>query len=355
MELIHGGRRVATNDPDRTAPTLDHWVAALSFWLAGGMLLDAWAHHRAHHGTLLMETFFNPWHAVLYSGYMALAGFLVVTAWKNVARGAQWRRSLPTPYLLSLLGAGTFALAGLADMIGHTLLGVEFGLEAVISPTHILLALSAALIISGPFRAALTRPAGESPREWSSRLAVVISLGLTSSIFSSFSEYGNHLWSVLSDGQPFALHQALLYAGVLSILAQTGILTATVCLAVRIGNLWSGAFVLLYSINGATAVFLDNSYRFVPLVLLGGLAADLLRVWLRPSALHPRGLRWFAFAAAGIYTTLYLLIVMRTDGVGLSAYVATGAICTAGLTGLSLSYVVAPPEVLRARSPQHGF
>ena len=47
------------------------WVAvALAGWLIGGLHLDGWAHN--HHPE--MESFFTPWHGVLYSGFFALFG-----------------------------------------------------------------------------------------------------------------------------------------------------------------------------------------------------------------------------------------------------------------------------------------
>jgi len=43
---------------------------ALGTWLIVGAYVDAWAHHH-----LSFETFFTPWHALLYSGLAANAAF----------------------------------------------------------------------------------------------------------------------------------------------------------------------------------------------------------------------------------------------------------------------------------------
>jgi hypothetical protein len=49
------------------------WVmAGLGSWLIGGLYLDGWAHIHVP----ALETFFTPWHAVLYSGYLAGAATL---------------------------------------------------------------------------------------------------------------------------------------------------------------------------------------------------------------------------------------------------------------------------------------
>ncbi len=64
----------------------------------GGAFLDNWAH--AHIATL--DTFFTPWHGVLYSGYAACAAVLEV----------RWVRegSLPDGYGLSVAGCALFAV-----------------------------------------------------------------------------------------------------------------------------------------------------------------------------------------------------------------------------------------------------
>ncbi len=56
-------------------------------------------------------------------------------------------------YGLSLLGVSIFALGGVSDMIWHMLFGIEVNVDALLSPTHLLLAVGMALIVSGPLRA----------------------------------------------------------------------------------------------------------------------------------------------------------------------------------------------------------
>src|SRR5437868_7378550 len=108
------------------------WIVTVLFAiLIGGVYVDGWAHN---HGKV-DNTFFTPWHAVLYSGYGALAGVLLAALARNHATGLAWRVALPEGYRLSLLGALVFAVAGLGDMIWHTLFGIEVGTAALLSPT----------------------------------------------------------------------------------------------------------------------------------------------------------------------------------------------------------------------------
>ena len=130
------------------------WAAvALGSVFAGGVYLDGWAHN---HGKV-DNTFFTIWHAALYSGYALYAAFLVISLVRNHARGYEWQRALPAGYEASLLGAIVFAVGGVGDLIWHTIFGVETNTAALLSPTHLILALGLVLMVGGPLRAAWVR------------------------------------------------------------------------------------------------------------------------------------------------------------------------------------------------------
>ncbi len=60
--------------PVATSAFRDGAVALAGLALIGGLYLDGWAHiHRPG-----LETFFTPWHGVLYSGFLLLAAALVM-------------------------------------------------------------------------------------------------------------------------------------------------------------------------------------------------------------------------------------------------------------------------------------
>src|SRR6266540_947312 len=60
-------------------------TAVLGAWLVGGAFLDGWAHNTRPG----LETFFTPWHAVLYSGYAASAAWLCWSVRSHHRRPAQ--------------------------------------------------------------------------------------------------------------------------------------------------------------------------------------------------------------------------------------------------------------------------
>lgn len=109
------------------------------------MYLDGWAHTHE-----LPDTFFTPWHGVIYSGFLVAALFLLATFVR------QRKQSLPMPegYGLSLIGVGLFLMGGVADLIWHSYLGIEANLSAEYGTPHLVLAAAGILITTGPLRAA---------------------------------------------------------------------------------------------------------------------------------------------------------------------------------------------------------
>src|SRR5436853_7489652 len=95
---------------------LDWIVTALACWTVGGIFLDGWAHEHGKVDT----SFFTVWHALLYSGYLALTAVVVAALVLNHRAGYAWQKALPVGYNLSLVGVAIFGLGGLADMVWHT-------------------------------------------------------------------------------------------------------------------------------------------------------------------------------------------------------------------------------------------
>jgi len=120
-------------------------VAFFSTWFVVGLYLDGWAHTHQ-----LPDSFFTPWHAIIYSGVLGAALVLVGTAFLAWRNGAPWRQALPAGYRLSLLGAGLFLIIGVADFVWHSLFGIEADLAALYSPPDLVLAAAGALISGRP-------------------------------------------------------------------------------------------------------------------------------------------------------------------------------------------------------------
>jgi len=316
------------------------WIAtALSLIFLGGLYLDGWAHT---HGRV-DDTFFTPWHAVLYSGFFALAALLLGYAVWRIARGARWRDALPDGYGLSLVGVALWFVGGPFDMAWHSLFGFEANVEALLSPAHTVLALGAALMTSGPLRAALRRPAAR----WRDELPMLLSLTCVVSNVTFFTQIAHPLANLWAAG-PGRSSSDITELGIVSMLLTTVILTAPLLLLLRQGRLPFGAVTIMLGLNCvATGVLFDHGpYPIVPVIamVVAAIAGDGLRAALRPSARRPAAFRWFALGVPTLLHAAYFAALALTAGIGYSPHLWMGVVVFSGVVGWLLSYLVLPPR-----------
>jgi len=323
----------------------DWLMAGFGAWLIGGLYLDGWAHIHVP----ALETFFTPWHAVLYSGYLAGALALVVTFVRNRRRGATRAGALPPGYRPSLVGAFVFFFGGVADMLWHVTFGIEKGVEGLISPSHLVLALGGGLMVTGPLRAGLARPGGAEPR-WLAQIPMVLSLTTFLSLLTFFTEYASPHGTTWIAEAPRSGGEVFLTAGMAGFLVQPAILMSLVLLVLRRCPLPLGSLTIVLSANGALMAIIHDKflrtgpYPLIAASVLAGLVSDALLWRLRPSPDRPRAFRAVAFAVPAIQYVLYVLAVALWARVVWSVHLWTGAVVISGAVGWLLSYLVLPPD-----------
>jgi len=318
--------------------SFDWWMTLCAGWMLAGLYLDGWAHRHIPN----LESFFTPWHGLLYSGFFATFSLLGVTAWRNHARGWPWLESVPPGYRLSLIGMLIFFVGGLGDLAWHTLFGIEADIDALLSPTHLILAVSGTLIGAGPFRAAWHRP--DSGNHLIAQLPMLLSLTFGWSTMTFFTQFAHSFVRPMASGaapEAWFYPQALELAG---ILIQSAMMMGLVLLAVLRWRLPFGSLTVMLTVNAALVCLLELRPGFIAVGLLAGLAGDWLVFRLRPSSDRPRAFRLFAGALPALYYALYFLGLKLTTGVWWSLHLWTGAIVMAGLTGWLISYLTFPPR-----------
>ena len=338
----------------------DWAVVGACAWFQFGAYLDGWAHLHLPE----LESFFTPWHAVLYSGFLAVAALTVGALLRNRARGRSWRQALPAGYELSLLGVLIFAAGGAGDMLWHLVFGIEIDFEALLSPTHLVLGFGATLIFTGPLRAAWRRP--ETSAQGVLQLPMLFSLAFLLSSFTFWTLYAHPLgrpWAApgnrptaasfpVFSPDPLVRGGGLISfyivdaLGVASVLLQAALLAGVVLLAVRRWG-WSlppGGFTLVFTVNAILMGFMRDQKILIPAAFLAGALGDLLLKWLRPSVARAAALRLFAFAVPAVYYLCYFVALKLTKGVAWSVHLWTGSVMLAGFVGLLLSYLVVPPR-----------
>ena len=365
----HGPMRIAaparrTAVPELGTPRLpasrrfDGMVAVLGALFAGGLYLDGWAHVHGH----VDQSFFTPWHAVLYSGFLVLAAVIAGAARAGLRRGLPLRESVPPGYELSLLGAAIFLVGGVADMAWHLAFGIEANVDALFSPTHLVLAIGGVLMASGPLRAAWRRAdAGDEPAvmPWAAVLSVTVVLAVITFLLQIAHPLVNpQAAGSMSDFRGFVFYQQAL--GVSGVIIQTVVVMSLVLLAARRFVLPFGALTAILGLNAFGLSFLsrqvggwDGGLSLVPAALVAGLLADILYAALRGSRLRngALGFRLFAFGLPAIFYLVYFLSLLATTGIWWSIHLWLGSVAVAGITGWLLSYVALPPAMPGATPP----
>ncbi len=322
---------------------LDWTMAILSTVFLGGLYLDGWAHN---HGKV-DQSFFTPWHAFFYAGYLLTAVGLLAAVFINWRRGLSWRAAIPVGYGLSIVGLAIFAVGGVGDLIWHTLFGIEEDFEALVSPTHLMLGAGLALVVSGPLRAAWHRPGG---RGWRQLAPAMLSLTLLISTFTFFMMFSHPLMSIIAGARHGHFNgQVGQIAGVISLLVTTALLLGPLLVALRRWRLPAGALTLVWGLNAVGMAILDWGLPYAG-VLLGALvAAVVVCDWLlaRAQAALPDllGLRVFTFVAPALLFGAYFLALLGTEGSRWSIHLLGGAVVLAGVAGWLLSYLAWPPAL----------
>jgi hypothetical protein len=324
----------------------DLYVALLSLWVIVGLFVDGYAHN---HGAV-DDTFFTPYHALLYSGILAVGLFLGITQYRNIAKGHSFSRALPYGYNLSLVGVGLFFAGGGFDFLWHSLFGFEASLATLLSPAHLLLATAGLLIMSGPLRAAWQRT--DLPSTWANLLPVVVSLLLLLSVLTFFTQFSNSFsraWGYV-ENVPSNERGYVDVLGVANILFPTTLMIGVLLFAVRRWVLPFGAVTFILLVNAAGMLALEwremQQFGYVLFAALAaGVVGDLLLRLLKPTPANPLALRIFAFAVPFVISLVYFLLLITQVGIWWEIHKWLGVSFFAGASGLFLSYLALPPAL----------
>jgi hypothetical protein len=336
----------------RTAPrnlAFDYAVAACSFWIASGFFLDAWAH-----GHVPIESFFTPYHGVFYSGMLAMVLVLAAFALHNRARGYGWGGCIPRSYRLALLGIPIFLVAGIGDMLWHALLGIEEGVDALLSPTHQALGLGIFFLASGPIRSVLDHrdtsqtfftqgPLGLSLATW----LVLVHFG-TAYAFDPGAGRTNAPPPIAPFTPDYLIALSIGYykvsLGVLVVIFQASVMTGFALWLVSRMRPQPGIFTAFYALSNApaAAAFTNQTPLLAVTIaqsLVTGIVADGLVARWDPSSERASAYRWFAVIVPMTYIGVYLAAIAVADRIWWDWNVALGAWIWAGVCGFALSLV----------------
>jgi hypothetical protein len=231
-----------------------------------GLFTDGWA-HTASEGDL--ESFLTPWHGVVGLGLLISGVVVLRTIGIRRSPGSRALDSIPQGWGLALAGVLGFSAGFVGDGVWHTIFGIESDIDALLSPTHLLMAASMLAVFTTPLRAR----SGLDGR-------VTTSVTFSTLGVAFFSLWGWSLtWGLSGTGVPTTRPTAQLAqaAGLAGPLLVTAILLGGATVLLRRGRPAPGALtavVLLapVAINGV------NEFETVQLLLpfvLGAVALEL--------------------------------------------------------------------------------
>lgn len=281
-------------------------------WFVIGLFVDAWAHSNRPQ----LETFFTPWHAIFYSGFVATAGWVCWLVWRNVLAGRRGMHAVPVGYGTTMLALGVFLLSALADMIWHGVFGIEQSLAAVFSPSHLGLGASMLLILTSPLRSAWANPSMPAAPPLSRFLPAALSVGAAAGLFGLYLTFANaagwsaesivQAFSTIREGDGTTRTRAAMLAG--DVALTNAILLAPLLLLARRWSIPVGTATAVYGVFAFLSCSVDAFEYLSTFVafVVAGVAVDALVWWLRPGPGH-RGRYWSLAALAPLATwSVYL-------------------------------------------------
>lgn len=290
-------------------------IAFFGTWMVTGLYLDGWSH--IHHRP---ETFFTPWHGILYSGFgVAVAYF--------VARGAVLRKPVEIDRSVRI-GFVLFACAAVGDLIWHTIFGIEVSLAALLSPTHLALMTGGLLMLSGPIRSARTRDTAS--------FSTTVCFTLIAAVLMFFLQYAQALTLVGLFGQRDEGFQVLV---VLAVLVTNAVLLGIAFYMRRNWRTPRGSFTFMFTAVAFAGAGLQGFVaRHVITALVGGITADYLA---------KKSDRAFGIGVPLVMWSTWVAVMAIFAEVTWNPNIWLGAIFLACLTGFGLSVLVREPVVTR--------
>jgi hypothetical protein len=325
-------------------------IAALSVAMLLGAVIDGWAHS---HLSSALESVLTPWHAIVYTAFSLLAAVLVGDAvlaaraqdarWSGATLTATAHRLLslvPAGYGPTVVGIAIFVAAGLADTAWHVGFGIEADAEALVSPSHLLLGVGAALIALGPARSVWQATIDST---WPGLLPAVLAIGTITGLVG----FATNLASPFVDAwatYPYAATSTLFWAiapvGIASVGLQSAVVAGGLATLLR---LWPrpprGALAIVIMLAVAPLTLLHDQARLVLAPIVGAVLAETItgfgvrRGWSAAGRL--RAVTTIAPAAMWVAVVVALA---ATGGVAWSAHLIGGALVVAasfgGLVGI---------------------
>jgi len=293
-------------------------------WMIIGLYVDGWSHQANK-----PETFFTPWHALLYSGFGAAIAYSAYMGLRDAKVG------IPPAVgddRITSLGVALFATGAVGDFLWHTLVGIEVDIEGLISPTHLMLMIGGLLMVTLPVRSALR---SDEPAGLPVFASVTLALGVAAFFLMYLMPWDNHHVfesTYLPDSDISNLRVAV---GMASVIITTALLIGAMAWTARRWKLPMGTATIAFTLV-AVGVASQSGYEVVLSILAGTIAGFAFDVLLRDG----RSLPVVGAVSGALLWASFFALHHAEHGIGWSPSLWVGAIVFAGLTGLAMGVAV---------------
>lgn len=265
--------RRAVEDP----VAVDAVVVVLSSWFVLGAYITAYGYVQVPKS--ILQPYATAGETMVTAAWALLTLYLFAGFATGLRAGRVWNRALPDGQTGSFAAALVFGAAWIVDTAfwspafgtGHV------GLESLFTPPHLVEIAAAAIIVSGPLRAASRR--GETV----AGPITLTSAALLLSVFTFATQFAHPLIDPWPARDYQYLHAAPDWlgenAGMAALLAQTAILAGTGLLLNSAFTLRPGSMTFVYTLNGIFVVITKGQLYLLPVPVFTGLAADAWILW----------------------------------------------------------------------------
>ena len=254
------------------ARTIDAVVVLLSTWFVLGGYVTAFAY--VHQAGVILHPAEDAGFTVVTASWSLLTLFLFAGFATGLRAGRPWNRALPDGETGSFVAALIFGAAWIVDQaFWSPAFGARAtGLDSLFTPPHIVEMGAAAVMVSGPLRAAARR--GEA-------IASPVTLA-SAALLLSVLTFATQFIHPLIDPWGLARYefrgQALAWVaeniGIAALLAQTAILAGTGLLLNSAFKLRPGSLTFVFTINAVLVCITKLHFEYLVVPIVTGVAAD---------------------------------------------------------------------------------
>jgi len=318
----------------------DAVVAALMAALLLGAYITAYAYVIQAN---VIEPIAGLGYGIVLAAWLGATGLLFAAFGAGLRAGKPWDRALPDGYIGSLAAALIFGAAWIVDngYWAKDIVGANaLGLDALLTPPRLIEMAAAAVMVSGPLRAAARR--GET----TASVVTLLSASLLLSVLTFALQFIHPLidpWASTSYVVPTDTRDWVgKNIGVAALLAQSLILAGAGLLLNSGFKLRPGSLTFVFTVHGLLVTITKLHLSYVPVLIVTGIAAD---AWIAWSARRPgRPSASLCAVIGGAFALAYMGRIM-IDGTVWGASLWSGAV----LACIMLSWLMG--RLLRAGLP----